>query len=59
MKIGIVTFNSAHDYGAVLQVWALQEKLKSKGHDVEVINYRIPSIDNLYRVYAPKRDCRF
>ena len=59
MKIGIITFNSAHNYGAVLQVWALQEKLKSKGHDVEVINYRIPSIDNLYRVYAPKKVCRF
>ena len=28
MKIGIITFNSAHNYGAVLQVWALQEKLK-------------------------------
>lgn len=55
MKIGIITFNSAHNYGAVLQVWALQEKLKSKGHEVEVINYRIPSIDNLYRVYAPKK----
>lgn len=59
MKIGIITFNSAHNYGAVLQVWALQEKLKSKGHEVEVINYRIPSIDNLYRVYAPKKICKY
>ncbi len=58
MKIGIITFNSAHNYGAVLQVWALQEKLKSKGHQVEVINYRIPSIDNLYRVYVPKKISR-
>ena len=58
MKIGIITFNSAHNYGAVLQVWALQEKLKCKGHKVEVINYRIPSIDNLYRVYVPKRICK-
>ena len=54
MKIGIITFNSAHNYGAVLQVWALQEKLKSEGHQVEVINYRIPAIDNLYQVYVPR-----
>lgn len=54
MKIGIITFNSAHNYGAVLQVWALQEKLKEDGHQVEVINYRPAAIDNLYRVYIPK-----
>ncbi len=54
MKVGIITFNSAHNYGAVLQVWALQEKLKSEGHQVEVINYRIPAIDNLYQVYVPR-----
>ncbi len=54
MKIGIITFNSAHNYGAVLQVWALQEKLKNEGHQVEVINYRIPAIDNLYQVYVPR-----
>lgn len=54
MKIGIITFNSAHNYGAVLQVWALQEKLKNEGHQVEVINYRIPAIDNLYQVFVPR-----
>lgn len=54
MKIGIITFNSAHNYGAVLQVWALQEKLKEDGHQVEVINYRPAAIDNLYRIYIPK-----
>ncbi len=53
MKIGIMTFNSAHNYGAVLQVWALTERLKSEGHQVEVINYRIPSIDNVYKIYKP------
>lgn len=54
MKIGIITFNSAHNYGAVLQVWALQEKLKEDGYQVEVINYRTAAIDNLYRIYIPK-----
>ena len=29
MKIGILTFHCAHNYGAVLQAFCLQEKLKS------------------------------
>lgn len=40
MKIGILTFHCAHNYGAVLQCFALQEYLKSIGHDVEIIDYR-------------------
>lgn len=54
MKIGILTFNSAHNYGAVLQAWSLQEYLVSQGHTVEVINYRLPAIDNLYRLFVPE-----
>ena len=40
MKIGILTFHSAHNYGAVLQAYGLQEYLKSCGHAVEVVDYR-------------------
>ncbi|SHO52353.1 polysaccharide pyruvyl transferase family protein [Anaerocolumna xylanovorans] len=54
MKIGIITFNSAHNYGAVLQAWALQEYLKSEGHQVKIINYRLPATDNLYKLYQPR-----
>lgn len=48
MKVGIVTFQSAHNYGAVLQCWSLQEYLKSCGHDVDVINFRPDVIDKVY-----------
>ena len=54
MKVGIITFNSAHNYGAVLQCWALQEYLKEQGHEPQVINYRINPIDRLYRIYKPR-----
>ena len=54
MKIGIITFNSAHNYGAVLQAWALQEYLKNEGHQVEIINYRLPATDNLYKIFKPR-----
>lgn len=50
MKIGIVTFHSAHNYGAVLQAWSLQEYLKQQGHQVEIVNLRLPVIDKLYRI---------
>lgn len=39
MKIGLLTFHSAHNYGAVLQAYATQEKVKELGYDIEVINY--------------------
>ncbi len=40
MRIGILTFHWATNYGAVLQCYALQTYLEGKGHDVEVINYK-------------------
>lgn len=55
MKIGIVTFHSAHNYGAALQAWSLQEYLKQQGHQVEIINLRLPVIDKLYCL-VPKTD---
>lgn len=39
MKIGILTFHCAHNYGAVLQCYALQETLKQMGYEVKVIDY--------------------
>ena len=40
MKIGILTFHDAHNYGAMLQCYALQQFLFKKGYNVEVIDYR-------------------
>ena len=45
MKIGIITFHWAANYGGVLQAYALQEYLSDCGHDVEIIGYK-PSIYN-------------
>lgn len=50
MKIGIVTFHSAHNYGAVLQAWSLQEYLRQQGYTAEIVNLRLPVIDKLYRL---------
>lgn len=40
MKIGILTFHNANNYGAVLQAYCLQETLLQMGHDVEIVDYR-------------------
>ena len=39
MKIGIITFHWATNYGAVLQAYALQTFLIKLGHDVKIIDY--------------------
>lgn len=39
MKIGILTFQYAINYGAVMQMYSLQKTLKRLGHSVDVIDY--------------------
>ena len=51
MKIGLLTFHRAHNFGAVLQCYALQEVLKHFGFVVEVIDYREPYTENYYRIF--------
>lgn len=55
MKIGILTFHRAHNYGAILQAYALQEMLRSKGHCVEFIDYRNPYLLSVYNWFSWKR----
>ena len=58
MKIGILTFHCAHNYGAVLQAYALQEKLRELGNEVEIIDYRQPVIIKNYSWFSVKRCIR-
>lgn len=53
MRVGILTFHRAHNYGAVLQCYALQEVIKSMGHEVDVIDYHQPYIEKLYKTEVP------
>ena len=48
MKVGVVTFHSAHNYGASLQAWALQKVLKNLGTEPGIIHYHPDVIDRLY-----------
>lgn len=40
MRVGILTFHWATNYGAVLQALALQSYLRDQGHDCQIVDYR-------------------
>lgn len=60
MKIGILTFHNAYNYGAVLQAYALQKFIEGKGFCVEIIDYRNAEVEQSYKLFrfrlAPKRN---
>ncbi len=40
MKVGILTFHASHNYGSMLQAYALQHTLTELGVENEIINFR-------------------
>ena len=56
-KILITTFHNAHNYGAVLQAFALCKIIKklNKDNDVKIINYKNDNILRGYRLFTPIR----
>lgn len=45
-KVGILTFHDAHNYGAVLQAYALKTYIRKIGYDAKIINYHHHKIPN-------------
>lgn len=56
MKIGILTFHRAINYGALLQAYALEKVLNDIGAEAEIIDYRAPYIENLYYKGNPRNN---
>jgi len=52
MKIGILTYHRAHNFGAVLQAYALRTFLKSKGNEVEFIDYWPKYRNGMYDLFS-------
>lgn len=48
MKIGILTFHRAHNYGAVLQAYALVTYLRNVGYHAEIVDYRPKAIEEAH-----------
>lgn len=51
MRIGILTFHRAINYGAFLQAFALKTYLGSLGHKVEIVDYWPVGHADAYRLY--------
>ncbi|MBO7657077.1 polysaccharide pyruvyl transferase family protein [Candidatus Saccharibacteria bacterium] len=54
MKVGLISIHSAHNYGSVLQAYALQEFLKKELGDVEIIDYRPEYFEKMYKIFSFK-----
>lgn len=54
MKLGILTFHRAKNYGAVMQTYALNKVTRNLGFDSEVIDYRYNKIENDYVFFKSK-----
>ncbi|MCC8112488.1 MAG: polysaccharide pyruvyl transferase family protein [Bacteroidales bacterium] len=54
MKVGILTFHYSCNYGGVLQAYALQEYVKTLGHEVKIINFVPKSFRNNWKSYIPR-----
>ncbi|MGI9229596.1 MAG: polysaccharide pyruvyl transferase family protein [Gammaproteobacteria bacterium] len=55
MRIGILTFHKAINYGAVMQCFALKQYLTGCGHQVDVIDYVPAYLRNQYSVFRKPR----
>lgn len=56
MKIGVLTYHRAHNYGAYLQAFSLTSYLRSLGYNAELINYDMQKAKD---VYKPKNDSNY
>ena len=52
-KIGHLTFHASHNYGSVLQSYALTKQLQLMGNEVETINLRPDSQKATYKIIKP------
>lgn len=56
MRIGILTFHFGNNYGGILQCYALQQVVRSLGHEVEIINFRPQSGRTLKHIMGRLRE---
>lgn len=49
MKVGILTFHASHNYGSMLQAYALQQTVLKLGHECEIINLRTAVQKSMYK----------
>lgn len=53
MKIGILTYHRAHNYGAMLQAYALRTYLQQRDHEVDFVDYWPSEHAKEYKWFKP------
>ena len=54
-SIATITFHASHNYGSVLQAYALAKSIESEGYNVKIINYRSANQKACYTLYKKYR----
>ncbi|MBR2589959.1 MAG: polysaccharide pyruvyl transferase family protein [Clostridia bacterium] len=52
-KIGTLTYHGSHNYGSVLQAYALAKQLELMGNDVKILNLRPQAQKQMYALKRP------
>lgn len=60
-KVGCITFHASHNYGSVLQAYALQEFVKNNFKDIEykIINLRTQRQKDIYSVFPKSASLKY
>ena len=58
MKVGILTFHAAHNYGAMLQTYALKLSCEKMGYQTAVIDYNPEYIRRQYQYFKPQKNIK-
>lgn len=59
IKTATITFHAAHNYGSMLQAFALQQALRKCGCDNEIIDFRTDKQRELYKVFTRRRGIKY
>lgn len=61
LKCGIVTFHSSHNYGSVLQAYAMVKVMQRLGLDAELVDFRHPRTTDMYewRLWSPYKNWKW
>ncbi len=54
-----MTFHAAHNYGSVLQAYALQQVIKKMGHTNQIINLRTERQKECYKVFTKRKGLKY
>lgn len=59
MRVGIITYHAAHNYGSNLQAYAMQRIVCNMGFECEIINFRTPRQKDQYAPLTKRKGMKY